>query len=65
MYHMLKCGPLTKNYPKNSSNYWSQPEKKKKHSIATLRSDLKATFETSLVCAAVQRGKTMNREWWL
>jgi len=27
MYHMLKYGPLTKNYLENSSNYWSQPTK--------------------------------------
>ena len=32
----------------------------KKHSIAALRGDLKATFGTGLVCAALQQGKTMN-----
>ena len=28
--------------------------------ITALRGDLKATFGTDLVCAAVQQGKTMN-----
>ena len=36
-----------------------------KYSIAVLCGDLKATFVTGLVCAAVQQGKTMYCELWL
>ena len=36
-----------------------------KHLIAALRSDLKATFGTGLVCAAVQQGKTIDWKWGL
>ena len=35
------------------------------HLIAVLCGDLKATFGTDLVCAAVQHGKTMYCESWL
>ena len=41
------------------------PRRPKKHSMAVLPGDLKATFGTDPVCAAVQRGKTMYCESWL
>ena len=43
----------------------SLPTRPMKHLIAILCGDLKATFGTSLVCAAVQQGKTMYCELWL